>query len=235
ELQPERRLGHTPLFQVMFSLQNLPTGALELPALRVTPVVPLEAAAKFDLTVFLDEHDGGLRVSVVYSTDLFEGATIARLLRHYRTLLESAVAAPERRVSALPLLAPDEAAALARTFASPQRRPAASVTLHERFEAMAAQSPERIAVSSGDGAIAYDELNRRANRLARRLRAHGVGRESLVGLHVERSPALIVGALAVSKAGGAYVPLDPSHPADRLAFILADCACRVVVADHSLT
>ena len=233
ELQPERSLSHTPLFQVMFAMQNTPGETLDLPGLDVSVLEPDAVSAKFDLTVFLGDKHGGITVSVVYRSDLFDGSTIQRLLRHYRQLLTAAAATPGRHLSELPIMDAAEAASVVRTFAAtPSERVHRST--HEWFEAAVDRYPERIAVSGDGQMMTYRELNRRANRLARQLRDLGVGPDVLVGLFVNRSPELLVGLLAILKAGGAYVPLDPSYPAERIAFIVEDSGIDVVVTEHAL-
>ncbi len=233
ELQPERSLSHTPLFQVMFAMQNVPSGALHLGGARVTPIEPDDATAKFDLTVFLEDSADGVSGSVVYSTDIFDGATVTRLLRHYVTLLTAAGVDAQVPVARLPLMDEAETRAVVRTFgATRDRTPGASV--FERFETMAARYPDRTAVSLDDQQVSYRELNARANQLARHLQSLGVVPGDLVGLCLARSPDLIVAMLAILKAGGAYLPLDPAYPADRLAFTIADSGTRVLVTTSAL-
>jgi amino acid adenylation domain-containing protein/FkbM family methyltransferase len=232
-LQPERSMSHTPLFQVMFAMQNVPAGGLQLPGVRVSALEPEQTPAKFDLTVFLEETAGGIAGSVVYSTDLFDGDTVARLLRHYATLLTAAAADAGRRLSALPLMDAAETHSVVQTFAA-TRTAVPDGCLHERFEAMVERYPARIAVSLDDRTLTYRALNARANRLARHLQAQGVRAGDLVGLCMERSPDLVVALIAILKAGAAYVPLDPSYPADRLAFMIDDSGIRVLVTERSL-
>src|SRR5262249_52777904 len=163
-------------------------------------------------TLFLWDEDEGLRGMLEYNADLFAGSTVRRLADHLRTLLEGAVAAPERPLSELSLLTESERrwlreACNATTAAYPHES-----CLHELFEAQARRTPDRVAVVCGDERLSYGELNCRANRLARHLVRRGVGPENRVGVCLERSPDLVVGLLGILKAGGAYVPLDPDYP-----------------------
>jgi amino acid adenylation domain-containing protein len=221
ELQPRRNLAHSPLFQVMFALPNVPRTAPALPGLDLAPLASNVGAAKFDLTFQLLESGDELVGQVDYDRDLFHATTVERLIAHFGNLLAAAAADPARRLSELPLLDRRERHHLLAEWndtAAPYPR---HLCLHQLFEARAAEMPEAVAVVAAGGAsLSYGELNRRANRLAHRLRALGVGPGSLVGVHLERSPAMVVAILAVHKAGGAYVPLEVSWPAQRVHGIL---------------
>jgi amino acid adenylation domain-containing protein len=232
ELRPARRGGHNPLFQVLFEVQNAPAPALDLGGLRVHGDSVGTGTAKADLV--LDMWDDGERLAgvFVYSAELFEPETITRMTAHLETLLAAAVAEPERALSSLPLLRPsEEPAVLDGWNAADVARPAASVLA--RLEAQAARSPEAAAVADGRGRLTYRELDQRANQLAHRLRALGVGPESRVGLCLPRSNAMVAALLGILKAGGAFVPLDPSWPADRVAYALDDARAAAVVVHPS--
>src|SRR5262249_1350637 len=162
--------------------------------------------------------------------DLFEDATITRLLGHYQTLLEAVVAEPDLPLARLPLLTPAERQQLAAWNDTHADYPAGCI--HELFEAQAERTPEGGAVGCGAEALTYRELNRRANRLAHRLRDLGVGPDVPVGLYVERSPELLVGLFGVLKAGGAYVPLDPAYPGERLAAVAEDARFPVLLTQR---
>ncbi|WP_186032346.1 non-ribosomal peptide synthetase, partial [Burkholderia gladioli] len=234
-LQPQRSLGHTPLFQVMLALQNAPREALELPGLTLEPVQGEAATAKFDLTLNLSAGaDGALEGALVYDTDLFDAVTAARLARHFVRVLDAVVAQPQARLDALPLLDAQEHACVVTQWQTATPAVPGLPTLHALFEARAARAPEAIAVEFGGERLRYGELNARANRLARHLRTLGVGPDVLVGLCVERSPEMVLGMLAIMKAGGAYVPLDPSYPRDRLEAMLEDAAPAVVLTQTGL-
>ncbi|HEY0018395.1 MAG TPA: amino acid adenylation domain-containing protein, partial [Longimicrobium sp.] len=233
ELRPERSMSHSPLFQVMFALQNVAAGELELEGVEMGEVQGESHVAKFDLTVAVEEVDEGLRVWVEYDTDLFDAATIHRMLGHFRLLLEGVAGGADARISALPLLTAPERELLYgwnRTEA-PYRREA---LIHQRFEEQAARTPSRTAVVFGEDELSYAALNGRANRLAHRLRAYGVGPGVPVGICLERTPDLVAGMLAVLKAGGVYLPLDPAYPSERLAFMVRDAGAPVLLTQERL-
>ncbi|HVR96627.1 MAG TPA: amino acid adenylation domain-containing protein, partial [Thermoanaerobaculia bacterium] len=232
ELVPERDLAHSPLFQVLLTLQNAPAAGLSVPGLTLAPL-PIEiATTKFDLSLSLQEGAEGFGGALSYNVDLFDGATVARLWARFTALLEAAVASPEIPVSELPLLLPEERHQALVEW-NDSARPYASVCLHELFDRQARNTPDAVAVSFEDQALSYGELERRANRLAHHLIGLGVEPDGRVGVSMERSPELIVALLGVLKAGAAYVPLDPSYPAERLATLVAGSGARVVLTRES--
>ena len=232
ELQPARDLGRNPLFQVMFALHHAPEAPLELPGLELRALELDPAAAKVDLSLQIQEMPQGLAASFEYATDLFDEATIARMAAHWRRLLEEMTAAPARPVRGLPLLTPAEQRSLAEWNATAAAAPALGC-VHWQIETQAARTPERVAVAFEEVTLTYEELNKRANRLAQRLLELGVGPERLVGVHVSRSIEMAVAVLAVLKAGGAYVPLDPRFPAERLRAMAEDAGLAVVLSQRS--
>ncbi|HEX7239391.1 MAG TPA: non-ribosomal peptide synthase/polyketide synthase, partial [Longimicrobiaceae bacterium] len=229
ELAPERSVTHNPLFQVMFALQNMEVGRLDLGELEMEPLGAGDAGAKFDLRVTLTEVGERIEGQLIYRADLFEGATIERMAEHFRLLLESAVADPGRRVGTLPLLTAAERERVVARWSGTEAAAPPGGCVHERFAAQAARTPDAPAVTFGGEALSYAELDRRANRLAHALVDLGVGPEVAVALCLERSAEMVVAVLGVLKAGGAYVPLDPAYPAERLAYTLADCGAPVLV------
>ncbi|MEU1456313.1 amino acid adenylation domain-containing protein [Streptomyces avermitilis] len=235
-LQMERSLSHSPVFQTVLVLQEEQTGPkLTLGGLEVTPVEVDFDIAKFDLTLDLRETPDGLAGAVEYSTALFDRETVQRFVRHFTTLLTSIADAPQERVSRLELLDRVEAGRLVDEWtARPGAVPSAGRRLNVWFEEVARRDPDAVAVRCAGESLSYGELNARANRLARYLRAQGVGRETLVALCLPRSEWLVVCALAVLKAGGAYVPLDPSAPAERLGQVIEDSAPRVLMVDGAV-
>ncbi|MFL6196133.1 MAG: amino acid adenylation domain-containing protein [Thermoanaerobaculia bacterium] len=232
ELAPERDLAHAPLFQAMLVLQNAPAGSLEIEGLRLRPVSVDAAAAKLDLTLILEERGGGLAGAVEYATELFDAATIDRLAGRFERLLAAALAAPERRAAELPWLGEAERQQIQVEWNDTVLEPLDGALVHEAISATALRSPGALAVAWDGGELAYGELERRSNRLARRLRRLGVGPEVLVGLCCDRSGDAVVGVLGILKAGGAYVPLDPEYPEERLKQTLADCGAPVLVAQE---
>jgi amino acid adenylation domain-containing protein len=234
ELHPQRDLSHMPIIQTMFALQNTPDEAIELPGLTLRPVSVDGGTAQFDLSLNVWEREAALTGHLAYRTDLFDAATIKRMLAHFQTLLEGIVNQPDQRVSALPLLSADERRQLLHGWNPSDSPSQKSLGLHQLFEAQAGRTASATALVFEGESISYGELNRRANRLAHHLRALGVGPEVCVCLLLERSVEMIVGMLAILKAGGAYVPLDPAYPAERLAFLLGDSGARVLVTRRSL-
>jgi amino acid adenylation domain-containing protein len=233
DLNPDRQLSFAPVAQVSFVL-NSTEGPLELDqGLRADRVSGTRRTTKFDLGLFATESAEGLRLSIEYSTDLFDEATVTRMLTHYRNLLDSALVDPERALSELRLLGGDERqAALARWERDGVEYPVAC--LHELFERHAAETPEATALTYEGTSISYGELNQRANRLAHRLRALGAGPEKMIALVLEPSFELVTAILGVLKSGAGYVPLDPENPIDRLAFVLQDTDAPIVIAQRHL-
>ncbi|HSK74824.1 MAG TPA: amino acid adenylation domain-containing protein, partial [Thermoanaerobaculia bacterium] len=234
ELQPARSLARSPLFQVMFALQNQSVELLEIPGLTLEPLPVSGSVAKFDLSLSLADAGGGLHGELEHNRDLFESATIERMAGHWLRLLEGIAADPDRRVAELPLLSPAERERVLAAGRAPQEEPAEPRTLHGLFEDQAARSPEAVAVVLDGFGLTYAELNAWANRLARRLRRLGVGPEVPVALCAEGSPARVAAVFGILKAGGVYVPLDPAYPAERLAWIVEDAGAPVLVTEEKL-
>jgi amino acid adenylation domain-containing protein len=222
ELAPERTLSHSPLFQVMFVLQNVPDVDLELPGLTSGLLGVDYARAPFDLTLTAARLPGGLLVRLEYAADLFDRTTAARLLRGWRTLLAGAAADPGRRLSELPLLEAAERHQLLVSRNDTAASFAAERCLHELLTAAAAPQLQAVAVAGAGEHLTHGEVAARAGEVARALQRLGVGPEARVGLCMERRPGLLPALLGILEAGGAYVPLDPAHPAERLAWIVAD-------------
>jgi len=233
ELKPGRDLSRNPLIQVMFGFQNFPRQTMEVEGLTFSALERGGAetgTSKFDLTLFLYQQGDTVVGALEHSRDLFEAPSVRRLLAHFENLLRAAAADPEAPVAELSLLSPGERHQLLREWNATASDYPAAESLQALFEAQAGRTPDALAVLSGADALSYAELNRRANRLAHRLRALGVGPESRVGLAMERSAGLVEGMLGILKAGGAYVPLDPSYPRERLAYMIRDSGLRVLVA-----
>ncbi|QRK05623.1 amino acid adenylation domain-containing protein [Archangium violaceum] len=233
-LKPERRLSHSPLFQVMFILQNAPMPPLQAPGLVMEFQQPETGTTKFDLTLIATELPEGLRIVAEYSTDLFEAGTITRLLAHYQTLLEGIAAQPDRPINALPILPEPERRTVLADWNGPATRYPRDACLHQLIEAQVERTPDAVALTFEDKSLTYRELDSRANQLAWHLRSLGVGPESRVGLCLERSLEMVVALLATLKAGGAYVPLDPAYPQERLGWMLEDARPTVLLAQQHL-
>jgi amino acid adenylation domain-containing protein len=239
ELHPERNLNQNPLFQVVFALQNAPMTALELPNLTLSPLPFETETTRFDLELHLWEPNNqnglwadsaeGISGFVIYSTDLFDEATIARMLEHFEILLEGIVSNPEQQISNLPLLSESELDNVLVKWNDTQLDYPQDKLVHQLFENIAQQHPDAIALVAEDEQITYQELNIRSNKLAHYLTKSGVKAEVLVGLCVERSIDLVIGMLGILKAGGAYVPIDPTYPSARLNLIIQDARISVLL------
>jgi amino acid adenylation domain-containing protein/non-ribosomal peptide synthase protein (TIGR01720 family) len=236
-LHPQRDSAFSPLFQVMFILQNMPVRFHELPGLTLEMLEAETGASTFDLTFSLAAHAAGLEVSVEYNTDLFDPATIQRLLGHYQALLEALVCAPDTPIQRLPLATEEESAQLLEWSGETRVDPRAAWTIQRLFEQIAAHFPERPAVVSPSAdpddpsieRMTYRELNHRANQIAHKLRELGVGPGTLTGICLDRSCDRIAAVLGCFKAGCAYLPLDPASPAGRLTYMLKDSGASAIV------
>jgi amino acid adenylation domain-containing protein/non-ribosomal peptide synthase protein (TIGR01720 family) len=243
-VQPERNLSRTPLFQVMFVLQNLPQQGRSLPGLSMRQLETHSGVSSFDLTLNISEQGDGLHAIFEYSSDLFEAATIERMAGHFATLLRAIVATPDTPITRLPLLTEAEQHALLHAYNPPAPLLPAPVCLHHTFAAVVARQPHapaltaapqrRSAAADTQSSRSYQELNAQANQLAHYLQqVHGVGPGQLVALRLERTPLLVVAVLAILKAGAAYLPLDLSYPPERVQFILDDAQPTVLLTEQT--
>lgn len=248
-LQPDRAVWSLPLLQVMFVMQKAPAfadadltsfavgesgGCFKLGESVLEAITLDQQAALFDLTWTVAEVDSSLSVMLQYRKELFEASTIRRMLNHFNGILTAVIETPDTPVLALPLLADDEEEPLLKSRHSFDAETSHNFCLQELFEEQVRSSPNAAAIRFEGDQFTYDELNRKANQLAHRLRQLGVGPEVLVGLFAERSLDLVVSILAILKAGGAYVPLDPSYPQERLAFMISDSRIALLLTEHRL-
>ncbi len=230
-----REAGRSPLFSVLFVLQNAPAANLELPGLRLEPVPAAPAAAQFELTLVVLPAESGLRAELEYRRDLFDRATVARLAGHWRRLLKAAARDSARSFDELSLLSAPERQQLLIEWNDTEAGVGGEL-VGELIARQVATRGDAVAVVEGEGRLSYRQLAASAGALARRLRALGVGAggESFVGLCAERSAAMIAGILGILEAGAAYVPLDPAHPPARLAEQLEGAGIRAVLAEPHL-
>ncbi|XXY45533.1 amino acid adenylation domain-containing protein [Sorangium sp. So ce269] len=234
KLQPARDLGRNPVFQVMFILQNAPASELRLPDLELSWLKPTWTTSRMDLTLSMEAAGAELTGAIEYNTDLFDDATIERLIGHYRSLLAAIARDPGRRLEELPLLAPEERAELLSAWNRTERAFPDAPTFLSLFEAQVEAQPDAIAAEFEGESLTYRALDERANQLAWHLAALGVGPGARVAFCVDRSLAMLVGLLGVLKAGGAYVAMDPAYPSERLAFMLEDCRPALVLTEARL-
>lgn len=247
DLKVERDPSRNPIYQTMFVLQRAHKQAGLTAWALAEPDAPgylgdkpgysmpiQQQAAGCDLTMFVAEVDGELRASLEYNIDLFDHTTAERMLNHFVRLLEAIVAEPVRPVGLLPMLSEEELAQLLHTWNETAADYPKELCLHQLFERQAALTPHSVAVALEGESLTYAALNGRANQLAQRLRALGVGPDVLVGIFMERHPLLLVGMLAVLKAGGAYLPVDPTYPQERVTYILTDAQAPVILTQSHL-
>lgn len=235
ELQPERDLSYTPIFQAMIVFEKISrSSGLQLPGLKIQPLGTNSSTAKFDLTLAFSDYGDNIAGSMTYNTDLFDPDTIDRMMGHFEVLLEGTVSNPDQPIDCLPILTVDESQQLLVEWNQtrvdfPQAR-----CVHQLFETQVEQTPDHIAVVCEGNHYTYRELNERANRLAYYLQSQGVGPEVRVGLFMDRSLEIVVGLLGILKAGGAYVPVDPLYPVERLRFILQSAQTPILLTQSHL-
>ncbi|GAA3937011.1 hypothetical protein GCM10022209_34820 [Chitinophaga oryziterrae] len=234
EVATSRDLSRSPLFQVVFGLQNTP----DIPAFDLGDVTLSEekithTTAQFDMSFSLLESANGLDVNVEYCKDLFEERTIIRLWSHFEQLLRNVVLSPESRIGILPMLSQDEHNQLLTVFNAATVGYPTDKTIVDLFTTQAARTPDAIAVVLGDISFTYKMLDERSSQLGHYLRSKGVKEDTLVPICIERSLDMIIGILGILKAGGAYVPIDPEYPAERISFMLEDTAADVIVSSSA--
>ena len=232
ELQSARDMSRTPLFQVMFSLQNSPMPELKLSQVTMTLLQDDSTTAPFDLTLDITERAQALDCLLEYSTELFDRSTAQRILNHFINLLESIVANPHQRLRELPLLTTAEREQILVEWNNTASEHDRDACVHRLFEAQAERTPDAVAVVFGDQLVTYAELNQRANQLGHYLRDRGVGPETRVGILLERSVEMAVTLLAILKDGGAYVAFDPTYPPERLRYMLEDSGVALLLTEQ---
>ena len=234
-LNPQRSTAHSPLFQVMFSMNTNDIPTVSLPEVSFSPQVMTQVSAKFELTLNAQQSPDGLQLSFEYNTDVFKASTIERLSEHLVNLLAELDGVTEHsKVSDLTMLSKQERHYLIHELNATKKPYPNDCCIHELFEAQARQHPEAIALVYQDSALSYGELDKRANQLAHYLIAKGVKPDTLVGLCVERSLQMVIALLGILKSGGAYVPLDASYPKARLEFMLADSGVELLLTQNHL-
>ena len=234
ELQPERDLSRSPLFQVMFIHENDRIHVPELPGLALKPLMIDIRRVNFDLCLYIEERERHLSATLDYNAHMFDNAIMARMLGHFQTLLGAIIVSGEQRISALSFLTESERHQLQVAWNDTRATHPQKSCLHSLVEVQAARTPDAVGVIFEEKQLTYQELNHRANQLAHRLQKLGVGPEVLVGIYTERSLEMVIGILGILKAGGAYVPLDPEYPKERLAFILENARVKVLLTQMQL-
>ncbi len=241
ELGLSRDMSHSPVFQVMFTLQNAPTDQhVHLPGLELELIEFETGTAQFELKLAVLESENNLQAAIEYNSSLFSQASIERLIRYFQTLLAHITANPAQAICQIPLISDEEKNRLLSTKdeawnATEVLYPQQADALHHLFEQQASRTPDATAISYQQQQLSYQQLNEKANQLAHYLQAQGVGPDTLVGVAMERSLEMSVALLGILKAGGAYVPFDPSFPNDRLAFMLTDTQVQIVLTQSYLS
>jgi amino acid adenylation domain-containing protein len=230
----ERDKSRNPLYQVIFTVQNIP----EVPVFRLGEAVLKEqktghTTSQFDLNISAVEGPAGIEVGVEYCTDLFKGATIDRMFRNYLVLLQAIVFAPSQRIDQLPILRKSEEEELLNTFNARTSAYPQDQTLVDLFTKQASQTPDAIAVVYLDQRLTYKELDERSNQLGHYLRSAGVREDTLVPICIPRSVDMMIGILGILKAGGAYVPVDLGYPQERISYILSDTKAGIVLSNEA--
>ena len=233
EIVEKRDLTRNPLFDVLFTLQNNEQQKLEINNWAIEPKAATHTDAKFDLSMTIEDGEH-YDVSLEYASELFEEATIQRMLGHFFEILVNITTNPEQKISDIDIVTESEKTTIFNDFNDTQVNLNNTQTFVERFEAQVAKTPEQTAIMYEGASLTYRELNERANQLARVLRAQGVAANHLVGLMTNRRLEMMIGIYGILKAGGAYVPVDPNYPSDRVNYILGDSQTDVLLTDHNL-
>lgn len=241
ELNVERDVSRSPVFQAVLAIQNYASAAeatagAELP-LEMEPFGLHAAGTRFDLELFLMEGPGGLRGAFNYNTDLFDESSVARIAAHLGRLLRGVADSPDVPLSAHDGLDPAARHRMLTEWndtAFEASDPPGDGTLTALVAAQCARTPDAVAVEFGGDSLTYAELDRAADRIARRLAGAGAGPGSLVAVSAERSLGLVAGLLGVLRTGAGYTPLDPEYPAGRLAFMLADSGAGILLTQAGL-
>lgn len=228
-LQPERDMSHSPLFQVMFVMNNAPVEKLQLPGIELSLVEIENKTTKFDLILNVTDGEEKLKCKLEYNTDLFLPQSMDRFIGHYLTLLEEIVAQPQAKIGTLNLLTEEERKRLIEQWSQPENHYNETRTIVALFEEQVQNTPDLPALRVRERVLTYAQLNERANRLANYLIKKGLSKGQIVGVNADRSPEMIIAFLAVLKTGALYLPLDPDYPVDRLEYMLNDSGARLML------
>jgi len=234
ELAPQRSLNITPIFQVLFALQDIPLDSPQLKQLSVEFLSGANNSVRTDLEVMASEDQGQITISWLYKHDLFDRWRIEQMSRHYVRLAELVLAGPNVPLSQLDPLSEDEKRHILLEWNSNAAPRGPENTVAELFQKRALRAPQAVAIRFAGATLTYAELHRSSNQLAHYLNKLGVGPDVRVGACFDRGPEMILALLAIFKAGGTYVPLDADFPIDRLAYMIQDAACQWVLTDNNL-
>ena len=233
-INPDRSSVRNPIYQLLFSCQKAFIDTPQIPDLSFKHEFLDRQGTALEMWFSLIERDGGMRITIEYSTDLFRRETVLRMAEHYGRMLDAVVKQPDNSVSSLPMVTDAERTQILVDWNRTERKYEREVCVHKLFEEQVRRNPGATAVVFGDESLTYAQLDERADRLAAVLRSLGVGPNVLVGLCVNRSFDMVVSILGILKAGGAYVPIDPMYPVERIAFVLEDSKAPVLITQRLL-
>ncbi len=229
-----REMSHSPLFQVMFVMQNLPQTQFELPGLTMRSAEEEAGSAKFDLSLVVTEGPDHFNFAFEFNTDLFDESTILRMQKHLTNLLRAITEDADQIVDRIDYLSEEERQTLLYDWNRTATPFDETATVPEKFNQWVQNQPQAIAVEHNGQTLSYATLNERANQLAHYLRSKGIAADDLVGICLERSPEMIVAMLGTLKAGAAFVPLDPTYPRERLAYMVQDSGLKILLTQQAL-
>ncbi len=233
-LQPERDLSHSPIFQVAFILQNAPFERMNLKDLTIEPFPPENPTAKYDLTLYTSESEEGITCFWEYNTDLFEEATIRRMMRHFENLMAKLVENPAEKIDYHDFLTEEEKQLLFKRWNQTERPFPDNTTVHQQFQKQVRANPDHPAVQHNDQILTYSELDQRSNQLAHWLIKAGLKLDEIVGISLPRSVEIGISILGILKAGGGFLNIDPAYPPERIAYMIKDSGLRFVITTRTL-
>lgn len=234
-VNPDRDMSYSPIFQVMFAYQNFPWSESRLEGLTITPEYIDAGTAMFDLSLYMWEMENRFEGFLEYDSDMFDAATIERMVMHFEVLLGSVVSGPETNISELPILTETERHQILVDWNQTDVDYPKGQCYQQLFAEQAQRTPDATAIICGDAKLSYKELNSRANQVGHYLRRLGAGPGNVVGIYVDRTLDMAVGLLGILKAGSAYTPLDPSFPKDRIEYMLEDCNAGILLTQRELS
>ncbi|MCH6234725.1 non-ribosomal peptide synthetase [Cognataquiflexum rubidum] len=233
-LGQERDLSRNPIFQVLFVLQNVPDSKFEIEGAEVSEKSFEHFTSKFDMTFELTETNEGIEGVLEYCTDLFKKETITNFVSHYKQLLKSICNNPLEKIGTLEIIQNEESNKILDSFNKLHKPIPENTTILDLFKSQVIKSPDSIAVVFEGKKLSYSDLDKKSDQLSNYLIFKGIQNEYLIPICLDRSFEMIIGILAILKAGGAYVPVDPTYPKDRINYILADSAAKILLTTSDL-
>ncbi len=234
KLNVARDFSRNPVFDVMFVLQNMDMGELEIDSIKIKSYKSENMISKFDISMNAVELDNSISIDIQYCTKLFNKVTIERIFNHLQKIIRVVTENIDTKLSEVDILTEEERQQILIDFNNTKADYPMDKTIHQIFEEQVEQTPNNIAVVFEDKRLTYRELNERANQLARKLRSRGIASDSIVAIMVEHSTEMIIGIMGILKAGGAYLPIDPKYPKDRIEYMLQDSETRILLTQSYL-